>query len=54
MHFFGTTGRCSSHFLVDRGFTNVRRYDGGISDWEAAGLPLEGEWIRRPAGTAAS
>ena len=42
------------HFLVDRGFTNVRRYDGGISDWEAAGLPLEGEWIKGAAGTAAS
>jgi rhodanese-related sulfurtransferase len=33
------------HFLVDHDFTNVRRYDGGILDWEAAGLPLEGEWI---------
>lgn len=33
------------HFLVDNGFTHVRRYDGGIADWEAAGLPLEGAWI---------
>jgi hypothetical protein len=33
------------HFLVDQGFTNVRRYDGGIADWEVANLPLEGEWI---------
>jgi rhodanese-related sulfurtransferase len=39
------------HFLVDHGFTNVRRYDGGIVDWEAAGLPLEGEWIKGPAGS---
>jgi len=28
------------HFLVDHGFTNVRRYDGGIADWEAAGLQV--------------
>jgi rhodanese-related sulfurtransferase len=33
------------HFLEDHGFTNVCRYDGGTSDWEAAGLPLEGSWI---------
>jgi rhodanese-related sulfurtransferase len=38
------------HFLVDQGFTNVRRYGGGISDWEAAGLPLEGEWIKGATG----
>jgi rhodanese-related sulfurtransferase len=30
--------------LIDAGFANVRRYSGGLSDWEAAGLPLEGEW----------
>ena len=29
--------------LLDHGYTNVRRYAGGLSDWEAAGLPLEGE-----------
>jgi rhodanese-related sulfurtransferase len=27
--------------LVQEGYTNVRRYAGGIEDWEAAGLPLE-------------
>ena len=32
------------HELVARGYKNVRRYDGGLTDWEAAGLPLEGEW----------
>jgi rhodanese-related sulfurtransferase len=31
--------------LVDRGYQNVRRYSGGLTDWEAAGLPLEGEWV---------
>jgi rhodanese-related sulfurtransferase len=30
-------------FLVQIGYKNVRRYAGGLSDWEAAGLPLEGE-----------
>ncbi|MGD0678249.1 MAG: hypothetical protein ABSC94_22795 [Polyangiaceae bacterium] len=29
------------HRLVQEGYTNVRRYAGGIEDWEAAGLPLE-------------
>lgn len=30
--------------LVARGYRNVRRYEGGLTDWEEAGLPLEGEW----------
>ena len=28
--------------LVEDGFGNVRRYAGGLNDWRAAGLPLEG------------
>lgn len=28
--------------LVRRGYHNVRRYAGGLLDWEDAGLPLEG------------
>ena len=28
--------------LVESGYTNVRRYAGGLSDWEVAGYPLEG------------
>ncbi|MGI9611515.1 MAG: rhodanese-like domain-containing protein [Acidimicrobiales bacterium] len=28
--------------LVDAGFTNVRHYPGGLSDWTAAGYPIEG------------
>jgi rhodanese-related sulfurtransferase len=28
--------------LVRRGYTNVRRYSGGLLDWEDAGLPMEG------------
>jgi rhodanese-related sulfurtransferase len=35
----------SYHLLRDHGFTNVRRYAGGVADWEDAGLPLEGSWI---------
>ena len=27
--------------LVQEGYANVRRYAGGIEDWESAGLPLE-------------
>jgi len=30
--------------LVDAGFENVKRYSGGLTDWETAGLPLEGDW----------
>ena len=33
------------HALVDRGYPRVRRYSGGLTDWEAAGLPLEGDWM---------
>jgi rhodanese-related sulfurtransferase len=29
------------HRLVLEGYANVRRYVGGVEDWEAAGLPLE-------------
>lgn len=35
------------HHLADHGYTDVRRYAGGLDDWEGAGLPLEGEWVRR-------
>ena len=28
------------HRLEQEGYTNVRRYAGGIEDWESAGLPL--------------
>ena len=31
--------------LVDRGYRNVRRYSGGLIDWEGAGLPLEGDLV---------
>ena len=31
--------------LEKNGFTNIKRYADGLADWEAAGLPLEGEWM---------
>jgi len=34
------------HALVDHGYPNVRRYSGGLTDWEDAGLALEGEWSK--------
>jgi len=39
--------------LVDRGYTNVRRYAGGLSDWAAAGLPLDSDHANpsRPVST---
>lgn len=34
--------------LVRRGYRNVRRYSGGLLDWEDAGLPLEGSFAPAP------
>lgn len=31
--------------LVGRGYTNVRRYSGGLLDWEDAGMPLDGSFV---------
>ena len=33
--------------LVRRGYRKVRRYAGGLLDWEDAGLPLEGASVQR-------
>ena len=32
--------------LIENGYSNVRRYSGGLADWEAAGEPLEGKSAR--------
>ena len=32
-------------FLVNHGYKNVRRYAGGLLEWEDAGYPLEGERV---------
>ena len=34
--------------LVRRGYRHVRRYAGGLLDWEEAGLPLEGDFVSKP------
>jgi len=34
--------------LVSRGYRNVRRYSGGLLDWEDSGLPLEGAFATAP------
>ena len=31
--------------LKDKGFEKVRRYAGGLLDWEDAGYPLEGDMV---------
>ena len=36
--------------LVENGYTNVRRYAGGLSDWQAAGYPLEGTAVDASRG----
>ncbi len=33
--------------LRDLGYKYVRRYAGGVEDWEEAGYPLEGEFVER-------
>jgi len=39
------------HFLDGRGYKKLWRYSGGLSDWEQAGYPLEGELTpRAPVG----
>ncbi len=42
-----TASQMAYHYLVSRGYKNVRRYAGGIQDWEAAGYPLEGEMVTK-------
>ena len=37
--------------LVRRGYRNVRRYAGGLLDWEEAGLPLEGGFVTSGSAT---
>jgi rhodanese-related sulfurtransferase len=36
------------HLLERRGYQRVRRYAGGLEEWEAAGYPLVGEMVERP------
>jgi rhodanese-related sulfurtransferase len=34
-------------YLVRHGYKHVRRYAGGLLDWEEAGYPLEGEMVEK-------
>ena len=40
-----TASQMAYRFLEKQGYNNLRRYAGGLSDWLAAGYPLEGEEI---------
>jgi rhodanese-related sulfurtransferase len=31
--------------LTNLGYSKIRRYAGGIVDWEQAGYPLEGDFL---------
>jgi rhodanese-related sulfurtransferase len=33
------------YHLVDHGYTHVRRFAGGLIEWEEGGLLLEGDWV---------
>ena len=33
------------HLLTNMGYSKVRRYAGGIVDWEQAGYPMEGDFV---------
>jgi rhodanese-related sulfurtransferase len=35
------------NLLESNGYKNIKRYAGGIEDWERAGYPLEGEMVSR-------
>jgi rhodanese-related sulfurtransferase len=37
--------------LVSRGYSNVRRYAGGLLEWEDSALPLEGSSLRPSGGS---
>ena len=48
-----TASRYALMALEKAGYANVRRYAGGIADWEEAGYPLEGEWSAEASGANA-
>lgn len=34
--------------MRESGYVNLSHYAGGLTDWEAAGLPIEGDWAPGP------
>jgi rhodanese-related sulfurtransferase len=39
------TSRHAYRVFESEGFTHLWHYAGGLAGWEAAGYPLEGEWV---------
>lgn len=35
------------HFLEAQGYKHIRRFSGGLTEWEAAGYPLEGALVEK-------
>ena len=40
-----TASRTACRILKARGYTRVRRYAGGLQEWDSAGYALEGEYL---------
>jgi 3-mercaptopyruvate sulfurtransferase SseA len=38
--------RALGQLLERHGYAHVLHYAGGLQDWEQAGYPLEGEWVK--------
>ena len=38
--------RALCQLLERNGYTHVLHYVGGLQEWEQAGYPLEGEWVK--------
>jgi rhodanese-related sulfurtransferase len=38
--------RALGQLLERNGYTHVLHYAGGLQEWERAGYPLEGEWVK--------
>ncbi len=38
--------RALGQLLERNGYTHVLHYAGGLQEWEQAGYPLEGEWVK--------
>ncbi len=41
-----TASLIAYEILVQKGFKNVSRYVGGLTEWKDAGYPLEGEMVK--------
>ena len=39
--------KLGTKYLSEHGFTNVRRFAGGLEEWDEMGFPLEGDQIEK-------